>query len=210
MILHGYWRSSAAYRVRIGLNLKQLPYTQVGHDLRAGEQRDPAYLAKVPQGMVPALEVGGRVLTQSMAILEWLDETHPAPAFLPADPDGRAVVRAMALVVAADIHPINNLRIVNALRDDFGADAAARIAWMRRWMAAGFDALETMVAQHGRRFAYGDTPGLADIMLLPQYYNGERFDLDPAPWPRLAAVVANMRAVPEVAAAAPELQPDAD
>ena len=210
MILHGYWRSSAAYRVRIGLNLKGLAYEQVGHDLRAGEQHDPAYLAKVPQGLVPALEIDGRVLTQSLAILEWLDEIYPESPFLPTDPDARAAVRAMALVVAADIHPVNNLRIVNALRDEFGADSHAVVAWMQRWMAVGFDALEVMVGEHGGRFAYGDAPGLADIMLVPQWYNAERYRLDLAPWPRLAATVANMKALPAVAAAAPELQPDAD
>ncbi|HWK36302.1 maleylacetoacetate isomerase [Sphingomonas sp.] len=210
MILHDYWRSSAAYRVRIGLNLKGLAYTSVSHDLTMNEQRDPAYLAKAPQGLVPALEVGGRVLVQSVAILEWLDETYPNPPFLPVDADGRAAVRAMALVIAADIHPVNNLRIANALRSDFGADGATVVAWMQRWMTAGFDALEAMVARDGGDFSYGDAPGLADILLVPQWYNAERYRLDTTPWPRLAAVVDRARALPAFAAAAPERQREAD
>lgn len=209
MILHGYWRSSAAYRVRIGLNMKGLDYREEGHSLLKGEQRDPAYMAKVPQGLVPALEVEGMVLSQSMAILEWLDETYPEPALLPADVNGRAIVRAMALVVAADIHPVNNLRIVNGLRETFGADGAAVVAWMHRWMAEGFAALEVMVARHGGTFAYGDAPGLADIFLVPQWYNGERYGLDFTPYPRLAEVVANAQSLPAFARAAPENHPDA-
>ncbi|MGK6321394.1 maleylacetoacetate isomerase [Sphingomonas sp. DT-204] len=210
MILHGYWRSSAAYRARIGLNLKGLAYEQVTHDLRSGAQAAPDYVAKSPQGLVPALEVGDRVFVQSLAILEWLDETHPTPPFLPADPDDRAVVRAMALAVAADIHPVNNLRIVNALRSEFGADGHAVAAWMQRWMAAGFEALEVMVARHGGRFAFGDAVGLADILLVPQWYNAERYRLDTSSWPRLAAAVASARALPAFVEAEPERQPDAD
>lgn len=210
MILHGYWRSSAAYRARIGLNLKGLAYEQVTHDLRSGAHASPDYVAKSPQGLVPALEVGGRIFVQSLAILEWLDETHPEPPFLPAGPDDRAIVRAMALAVAADIHPVNNLRIVNALRSEFGADGHAVVAWMQRWMAAGFDALEVMVARRGGRFAFGDTVGLADILLVPQWYNAERYKLDTSPWPRLAAAVANARALPAFIDAEPERQPDAD
>jgi len=210
MILHDYWRSSAAYRVRIALNLKGLAYTAMAHDLRTGEQSAPAYRALAPQGLVPALETGAGVMTQSLAILEWLDETHPEPAFLPADPAGRAMVRAMAYAVAMDIHPVNNLRILKALKKDFGAEQPAIDAWIRRWIGDGFDALETMVATHGRGFAFGDTPGLADILLVPQWYNAERFATDLTPYPRLAAAVAAARALPPFAAASPQAHRDAD
>lgn len=206
MILHDYWRSTAAYRVRIGLNLKGLAYDLVGHDLRTGEQRAEEYLAKAPHGLVPALELGdGTVLTQSLAILEWLDETCPEPAFLPRDPRGRAMVRAMALTVAADIHPINNLRVLKALKSDFDAEQPAIDAWVRRWIATGFETLEAMVARDGN-WCHGDAPGLADILLVPQWYNGERFELDTTPYPRLAAIVARAREHPAFAAAAPDVQ----
>lgn len=210
MILHDYWRSSAAYRVRIALNLKGLVYTSVSHDLRAAAQSSPDYVAIAPQGLVPAIEAEGMALTQSLAILEWLEETHPAPPLLPAGASDRATVRAMALVVAADIHPINNLRIVNALKSDFGASAPQVIAWMRRWIAAGFVALEEMVAAHGRGFAFGDTAGLADVLLVPQWYNAERYGLDLVPYPKLAAAVETARVLPAFTAAHPDRQPDAD
>lgn len=209
MILHDYWRSSAAYRVRMGLNLKGLDYALAPHDLRTGEQRAADYLAKAPQGFVPALEVDGRVLTQSLAILEWLDETHPLPPLLPCDPDGRAVVRAMALTVAADIHPLNNLRVLNVLKEDFAADQDALDAWTRHWIAQGFAALEVMAGRHAGDMLYGDAPGLADICLTAQWYNAERFALDTAAYPRLAAIVARARALPAFAHAHPGAQPGA-
>ena len=209
MILHDYWRSSAAYRVRIGLNLKGLEYSLAGHDLRAGEQSAADYLRLAPQGLVPALETSGRILTQSLAILEWLDETYPAPPLLPRDPDGRAVVRAMALTIAADIHPVNNLRILKALKKDFGAEQPAIDDWVRHWIAAGFAALEVEVGRHGGDFCFGDMAGLADILLVPQWYNAERFELDTGPYPTLAAAVARARAIPEFAAAHPDRQPGA-
>lgn len=210
MILHDYWRSSAAYRVRIGLNMKGLDYKLAGHDLRAGDQRAADYLAIAPQGLVPALEVNGHVLTQSVAILEWLDEEYPDPPFLPGDPLGRAMVRAIAMTVAADIHPLNNLRILKALKADFGAEQPAIDDWVRRWIGAGFAALETSVARTGGDFCYGDTPGLAEIMLVPQWYNAERFELDTARYPKLAAIVARARALSAFAAAHPDCQPGAD
>lgn len=212
MILHEYWRSSAAYRVRIGLNLKGLAYTGVNHDLRKGEQSLPGYRSLAPQGLVPALEADGAVFTQSVAILEWLDEHHPDPPFLPADPDGRARVRALAYVVAMDIHPVNNLRILKALKSDFGAEQPAIDAWVRRWIADGFAALETAAATTAGAgdFLSGDAPGLADICLVPQWYNAERFDLDTAPYPALSAIVARANAHPAFAAAHPSRHPDAD
>jgi len=208
MILHDYWRSSAAYRVRIGLNLKGLAYTLAAHDLRAGEQSSPDYRSLAPQGLVPALEVRGDVLTQSLAILEWLDETHPEPAFLPSEPLARAQVRAMAHVVAMDIHPINNLRVLKALKADFGAEQAAIDAWIRRWIADGFAALEAAVP--AAPFLSGEAPGLADICLVPQWYNAERFALDVVPYPKLAAVVARANALPAFASAHPGAQPGAE
>ncbi|RZJ77358.1 MAG: maleylacetoacetate isomerase, partial [Brevundimonas sp.] len=149
MILHGYWRSGAAYRVRIALALKGLTYDQAGHDLRTGAQKAPDYVALNPQGMVPALQVNDAVLTQSPAILEWLEETHPTPALLPTDALGRAHVRAMAALIGCDIHPLNNLRVGKALREGFGADQAAVDAWAARWIVPGFEALEALVARHG-------------------------------------------------------------
>ncbi|MBN2971813.1 maleylacetoacetate isomerase [Roseomonas aeriglobus] len=207
MILHDYWRSSAAYRVRIGLNLKGVGFESVSHDLRVGEQRLPSYRNVAPQGLVPALENDGHVLTQSLAILEWLDETYPDPAFLPSDAAGRARVRALAYVVAMDIHPVNNLRILKALKVDFGADQDAVDAWVRRWIGEGFVALEEMAGEGA--YLSGDTPGLADICLVPQWYNAERFALDTAPYPKLAAIVARANDHPAFAAAHPSRHPHA-
>lgn len=207
MILHDYWRSSAAYRVRIGLNLKGLGYESVSHDLRSGEQKLPSYRTLAPQGLVPAIEQDRVVLTQSLAILEWLDEVHPTPAFLPADAAGRALVRALAYTVAMDIHPVNNLRILKALKTDFGAEQPAIDAWVRHWIAEGFTALETMAGASA--YLSGGTPGLADICLVPQWYNAERFALDTAPYPKLAAIVARANDQPAFAAAHPSRHPHA-
>lgn len=209
MILHGYWRSSAAYRVRIALELKGLAYTSVAHDLLAGEQHDTAYLALAPHGLVPALEHDGRVLIESPAILEWLEARWPSPALLPAAADDAATVRAMAALIACDIHPLNNLRVLNALRREFGATTAQVKAWIAHWVSAGFAPLEALVARHGRGFAFGDTPTLADCYLVPQVYNAERYGVDLAPFPRLIAAVQTARAHPVIAAAHPDRQPDA-
>lgn len=209
MILHGYWRSSAAYRVRIALALKGVAYDQVTHDLRTGAQAAAGYRALNPQAMVPALETGDAVLVQSPAILEWIEERYPAPALLPADPVARATVRAMAAIVACDIHPLNNLRVQQALRRDLGADDAAVAGWIGRWIADGFAALETLVARHGRGFAFGDTPTLADCTLVPQVYSAERFAVDLAAYPALMAAAARARGLDAVAAAHPDRQPDA-
>lgn len=210
LVLHNYWRSSASYRVRIALNLKGLDYAQVTHDLRTGAQRAPGYKALNPQGMVPALEADGAVLTQSPAILEWLEERYPAPALLPADADSRAVVRAMAALIACDIHPLNNLRVLSALRETFAATPEQVSGWIARWISDGFAALEDMIARHGGRFAFGDTPTLADCCLVPQVYSAERFGVDLAPYPRLRAAVEAALTLPAVATAHPARQPDAD
>ena len=209
MILHGYWRSGTSYRVRIALALKGLAFEQVAHDLRRGEQRGPAYRTLNPQGLVPALEVDGTVLTQSPAILEWLEERHPAPPLLPAGMEDRAAVRAMAATIACDIHPLGNLRVLDAVRG-LGADAAAVQGWIGRWIGDGFAALEVMIRRHGRGFAFGDTPTLADCHLVPQLYSAERFSVDLSAYPALVAAGAAARALDAVAAAHPDRQPDAD
>lgn len=209
MILHGYWRSGAAYRVRIALALKGLSYEQRGHDLRTGAQKDPAYVALNPQGMVPALELDGAVLTQSPAILEWLEEAYPAPALLPSDAVGRAHVRAMAALIGCDIHPLNNLRVGKALREGFGADQAAVDAWAARWIIPGFEALEALVARHGAGWCHGDAPSLADCYLIPQIYSAGRFNVPLDAFPRLLAIDEAAKAHPAFVAAHPDNQPDA-
>ncbi len=209
MILHGYWRSSAAYRVRIALALKGVAYEQVTHDLRTGAQRLDAYRALNPQAMVPALAVDGAVLVQSPAILEWIEETWPAPALLPVAANDRAVVRAMAAIVACDIHPLNNLRVQTMVRRDLGADDAAVAAWIARWIGDGFVALEDMIARHGRGFAFSDAPTIADCHLVPQVYSAERFGVDLSRYPALMAATQRARAIDAVAAAHPDRQPDA-
>lgn len=207
LTLHGYWRSSAAYRVRLALALKGVSYNSVTHDLRTGGQHAEHYRTLQPQGLVPALEGPDGVLIQSPAIVEWLDERYPDPPLLPTDSAGRAVVRAMAAIVACDIHPINNLRVLTRLREDMQVDEAAIRDWIAHWVVEGFDALETLIARHGAGFAYGDTPTLADCHLLPQLYNAERFGVDLTPFPRLVAAAQRLREqVPE---AAPEAQDDA-
>ncbi len=210
MILHGYWRSGAAYRTRIALALKGLAYDQQGVDLRTGAQRSEAFVALNPQGMVPALEVENAVLTQSPAILEWLEETHPAPALLPSDPVERALVRAMAALIGCDIHPLNNLRVGKALRETFGADQAAVDAWAARWILPGFEALEALVGRHGAGWCFGDAPTLADCYLIPQIYSARRFNVPLESFPRLLAIEAAAARHPAFIAAHPDNQPDAD
>lgn len=210
MILHGYWRSGASYRVRIALNLKGITYDNAAHDLRKGEQKTPDYVALNPQGMVPALQDGDLVLTQSPAILEWLEETHPAPALLPKGANERATVRAMAALIGCDIHPLNNLRVLKAIRSEFDADQAAVDAWAARWIAPGFDALEALIARHGAGWSFGDAPTLVDCYLIPQMYSARRFNMDLSPWPRLLAVEQTALAHPPFASAHPDVQPDAD
>lgn len=210
LTLHSMWRATAPYRVRIGLNLKGLPYDYVGVDLAGGEARREPYLGLNRQGLVPALETGEGVLTQSLAILEWLEETHPAPPLLPKAPRARAAVRAMAEIVACDIHPLNNLRVLQALNRlgiKFGSEG--QIGWIHGWMAAGFDALEPMIARRGAGFAFEDQPSLADCCLIPQTYSAERYGFDLTPYPAIRAVAARAAEHPAFAAAHPDRQPDA-
>lgn len=211
--LFSYWRSSAAYRVRIGLNLKGLPHriTPVHLVREGGEQHGAAYAALNPQELVPTLRHGERVLQQSMAILEYLDEVFPAPPLLPADAEGRARVRALAQLVACDIHPINNLRVMQYLERDLQLPADARTRWTLHWMAEGFAAMETMLANSADTgtFCHGDRPGLADICLLPQLYNAHRFGLDLAEYPTLRRIEAACQQLDAFIAARPENQVDA-
>jgi maleylacetoacetate isomerase len=208
--LHSMWRATAPYRVRIGLNLKGLPFDYVAVDLAGGEQRGEGYRGVNRQGLVPALDIGGRVLTQSLAILEWLEETHPEPALLPTDALDRATVRAMAEIVACDIHPLNNLRVLQTI-ESLGAAAGSeeQRAWIHRWIGAGFDALEPMIQRHGGGFSFGAAPGFADCFLIPQVYSANRFRLDLAPYPGIRAVAERAAEHPAFAAAHPDRQPDA-
>ncbi|MFO0413322.1 MAG: maleylacetoacetate isomerase [Brevundimonas sp.] len=210
MILHGYWRSGAAYRTRIALALKRQAYEPQGLDLRTGAHKSEVFVALNPQGMVPALELDGAVLTQSPAILEWLEETCPAPALLPAAPVDRAHVRAMAALIGCDIHPLNNLRVGKALRETFGADQPAIDAWAARWILPGFEALEALVARHGKGWCFGDAPTLADCYLIPQIYSARRFNVPLEAFPRLLAIDTLASQHPAFIAAHPDAQPDAD
>ena len=211
MKLHGFFRSGTSHRLRIALNLKGLPYETVPVDLRREQHLGDAYKALNPQGLVPTLEAGGRVLTQSPAILEWLEERHPEPPLLPRDADARARVRALAAIVGCDIHPVNNRRILEALRHDFGANEAAVQRWCGRWIADGFDAVEALLAADARRgdFCFGDAPTLADVYLVPQVESARRFQVDVARWSRIAAVDAACLRLDAFRRAAPALQPDA-
>lgn len=210
MILHGYWRSGAAYRVRIALGLKGLVYDQVNHDLRTDAHRDPAYAALNPQRLVPALEADGAVLTQSTAMIEWLEERFPEPPLLPVDPIGRAVVRAMAAAIASDTHPLHNLRVQRYVEEELGAGKSGVAAWNRHWIGEGLAAIEAAVRQHGRGFAYGDRPGMADCFIVPALYSANRFEVDVSGFPALIAAGEAAAALPAVAAAHPDRQPDAD
>jgi maleylpyruvate isomerase len=210
--LHGYFRSSAAYRTRIALNLKGIAYDQRSYHLRKGEQYGAAFLKLNPVGLVPALEENGQVLTQSLAIIEYLDETHPEPAFLPKEPLQRARVRALALSIVCDIHPINNTRVVGYLEKQLGLDQAARDTWTRHWIDTGFRALEQQLSasKDTGRFCHGDRPGLADICLVPQVANAARVNTDMAPYPTIVRIVATCLALPEFQKAQPQNQPDAE
>ncbi|MDD0837488.1 maleylacetoacetate isomerase [Curvibacter sp. HBC61] len=212
MKLYNFFRSGTSHRLRIALNLKGLKPEYLAVDLRRDEHLGAAFKAVNPQGLVPALVLdGGEVLIQTPAILEWLEETHPQPPLLPTDAAGRARVRALAALVACDIHPVNNRRILETLRHQFGADEAAINAWCGRWISDGFDALEALLAadpQRGR-FCFGDRPTLADVTLVPQIESARRFQVDLGRWPRLSAIDAACAALPAFADAAPGRQPDA-
>lgn len=209
LTLHSYWRATAPYRVRIGLQLKGLDYGYVGVNLLKGEQHADDYVTRRNrQHLTPALEADGHVLTQSLAILEWLEEVHPEPALLPRDAFDRATVRAMAAIIACDIHPLNNMRIQKAL-SDLGVDAPGREAWSQRWIIDGFNALEPMVAEHGAGFAFGGAPTLADCCLVPQVYSAGRYNVDLTPFPAIRAAAEHAARHPAFAAAHPDIQPDA-
>lgn len=210
--LYGYFRSSAAYRVRIALNLKGLDYDQIPVNLVKGEQRGGEQLARNPQGLVPSLVLDdSSVVNQSLAICEYLDEVHPEPALLPVDPLARARVRALAQSVACEIHPLNNLRVLKYLVGKLGADETAKLAWYRHWIAEGFTALEATLSTDSNTgdFCHGDTPTLADICLVPQVYNAERFECDLSVYPAIQRIAANCRSLPAFEKATPDVQPDA-
>jgi maleylpyruvate isomerase len=211
--LYGYFRSSATYRVRIALNIKGLPWEAERIDLRppASAQHSARFRALNPEGLIPVLTDGAHTLSQSLAIIEYLEETHPEPALLPREPYARAEVRALAFAVACDIHPLNNLRVLNYLRSPLGHDDAVIDAWCAHWISSGFGALE----QRARRLSgdgrhlFGTSVTLADVCLVPQMYNACRFRCDVEPYPTLRAICAHLEALPAFARAAPGVQPDA-
>jgi len=209
MILYGYNLSSASYRVRIALNLKKLPYTSVLKNLRAGEHRLSDFLRINMQGLVPALGLDdGAVLTQSVAIIEYLDEIYPEPTLLPAEPLARARVRALTQAITCDLHPLNNLRVLRYLEDKLTLDKATRDAWYRHWVEVGFDALERWLVRDAATglCCHGSSPTLADICLVPQVFNARRFAVDMNPYPRISGIDAVCRELPAFRGAAPESQ----
>ena len=211
MDLYNFFRSGTSHRLRIALNLKGLASDYRAVDLRQEEHLRPDFLAINPQGLVPALVHEGRVLIQSPAIIEWLEERWPTPPLLPPAPDTRARVRALAAIVGCDIHPINNRRILETLRHDFGADEAVIRRWCARWIGAGFDAIEALLAADPDRgdFCVGHAPTIADVYLVPQVESGRRFGVDPRGWPHIAEVDAACAALDAFRLAAPSQQPDA-
>jgi len=213
MRLYGFFRSSASYRVRIALNLKGLAYDTSPVNLRLGEgeQFSPAYRTLNPQALVPALEDDGRVLTQSLAIIEYLEETHPHPPLLPASPKDRARVRSLALAVACEIHPLNNTRVLRYLKERLGAGQEAQDVWYRHWIDTGFSALEARLSREREtgRFCHGDAPGLADCCLIPQMANARRVPHDLTPYPTLLRIEKACLALDAFQRASPERQPDA-
>jgi len=213
MRLHNFFRSSTSTRLRAALNLKGLDYEYVAYALRKGENRTAAYLGLNPAGLVPALELDdGTVLTQSLAIIEWLDETHPNPLLLPTDAAGRARVRSLAYMIACEIHPLNNLRVLNRLGAQFGAEEDAVTDWFSHWVTETFDAIEATLAgspQTGR-FCHGDVPSLADICLYAQVWNNRRFSIPLENWPTIAKIFGELDGITAFRNAAPPNQPDAE
>jgi maleylacetoacetate isomerase len=203
LVLYDYYRSSASYRVRIALNLKRLDYERVAVDLLEGEQKQEAYRARNPQGFVPMLEAGETRLTQSLAIIHWLDAEYAEPRLVPADAADRAHVLALALTIAADIHPLNNLRVLKRLAR-MGIEPDARDDWYRHWVVEGFDALEALAAPRARRFLFGEEPTLADICLVPQMFNARRFDVPLDAYPTLVRADAEASSLEAFAAAHPD------
>ncbi len=213
MKLYSFHRSSAAFRVRIALNLKGLAYEQQPVHLRKNEQRREDYLARNPQGLVPTLEDGAAVLTESLAIIEYLDETHPAPPLLPKDAAGRARVRSLAQVIACDIHPIDNLRVLRYLANPLGHGEKDVETWFNHWIRLGFTGIERVLAGDGKAgaFCHGDTPGLADICLVPQVFNAQRYpSFDLAPFPTIMRIFGACMQLDPFERARPEKQPDAE
>jgi maleylpyruvate isomerase len=211
MKLYSFFRSGTSHRLRIALNLKGVATDYVAVDLRVDEQQGDAFKSVNPQQMVPALDTGKQVLIQSPAIIEWLEEKHPTPALLPAGPDDRAHVRALAAMVGCDIHPLNNRRVLQTLRKQFGANEDAINAWCATWISAGFDAYEALIAadtQRGR-FSFGDTPTLADVYLIPQVESARRFKVDMARWPLISAIDKACGELEAFKKAVPMAQPDA-
>ena len=208
--LYGYFRSSAAFRVRIALNLKKLDYENAAIHLRRNDQTKPDYRAVNPQGLVPTLDDGGRTLIQSLAIIEYLDEVYPDPPLLPSHPAERARVRALAEIVACDIHPINNLRVLRYLTHSLDHDETAIATWYNHWIDAGFHALERLLVGDPRTgtFCHGEAPGIADIALVPQVVNAERYRLALAPYPTIARIHQSCMALEAFATAHPDRQPD--
>jgi maleylpyruvate isomerase len=211
MKLYNFFRSGTSHRLRIALNLKGIATDYVAVDLRVDEQQGDAFKSINPQQMVPALDTGKQVLIQSPAIIEWLEEKHPTPALLPADTDDRAHVRALAAMVGCDIHPLNNRRVLQTLRQQFGANEDAINAWCATWISAGFDAYEALIAADTRRgrFSFGDTPTLADVYLIPQVESARRFKVDMSRWPLISAIDQACGALDAFKQAAPMAQPDA-
>ena len=203
-VLYDYFRSSASYRVRIALNLKGLAYDSVLVSLLDNAQRAPEYLSKNPQGLVPALLDGEQLLTQSLAICEYLEETYPQPALLPNDAIGRARVRALALSIACDIHPLNNLRVLRRLEAQFAADQAGKDAWYQHWIQSGFEAFEQQIQSTHGQYCFGDTVTLADLALVPQVYNARRFNCDLSAYPTMLAIEQRCLALDAFARATPE------
>jgi maleylpyruvate isomerase len=214
LVLHNYFRSSASYRVRIALGLKGLPYEYITVHLNrdGGQQHTPAFKRLNPQGLVPTLDDGHELVSQSAAILEYLEELHPDPCLLPRDPGGRAYVRSIAAHIACDIHPLNNLRVLKYLSGTLDMSEASKSSWIAHWIASGLAALEAQLAASSRsgRFCHGDTPGMADCFLVPQIFSARRFDVDLTPYPRLLAIDAACNELEAFRMAAPALQPDAE
>lgn len=208
LVLYSHWRATAPYRVRIGLHLKGLTYRYEPVDLAAGRQREETYRAINSQHLVPALVAGERVVTQSLAILEWLEEIRPEPALLPRNPADRAMVRSMANIVACDIHPLNNLRVLRTL-ETLQISEADRKVWIERWIIDGFTTLESLVVRYGAGFCFGDSPTLADCCLIPQVYGAQRYEIDLTPFPAICAIAARTAAHSAFAAAHPARQPGA-
>ena len=213
MRFHGYFRSSSSYRCRIAFNLKGLTpeFVPVHLVKGGGQQKSDAYRALNPQGLVPTLEVDGLVLTQSPAILEWLDEVHPTPPLLPRDRGERAAVRAFCAAIACEIHPLQNLRVLQYLEANFGQGLEGKEAWCQRWIGDGLAACEALLARRpATRFAFGDQPGMAEVYLVPQIFSAARFKVDLSDMPRLRAIHAACESLPAFAAAHPSRQPDAE